>query len=62
MEDLNIRRTCIQRQAYRMNYTHSVKDKFDPALSLTVHWDGKLFPVLTSKNRVDQFPVLASGF
>lgn len=27
----------------------------------TIHWDGKLFPALTSKERVDRLAVIVSG-
>lgn len=63
IEELNINRSSIHRhrESHRMNFARSVQDKFDPTVSLTVHWDGKLIPALTGKEQVDRLPVLVSG-
>ena len=63
VEELNINRSSIHRhrESHRMNFARSVQDKFDPTVSLTVHWDGKLMPALTGKEQVDRLPVLVSG-
>ena len=44
-----------------MNFASSAQDKFDPTVSLTVHWDGKLIPALTGKEKVDRLAVLVTG-
>lgn len=63
VEELNINRSSIHRhrESHRMIFARSVQDKFDPTVSLTVHWDGKLIPALTGKEQVDRLPVLVSG-
>ena len=64
LEDLNISRTSIQRrrQIQRMNFAQSVKYKIHPTISPTVHWDGKIIPDLTSKDKIDRLLVFFSGF
>lgn len=51
VEELNINRSSIHRhrESHRMNFARSIQDKFDPTVSLTVHWDGKLIPAPTGK-------------
>ena len=63
VEELNINRFSIHRhqESHRMNFARSVQDKFDPTVSLTVHWDGKLIPASTGKDQMDRLPVLVSG-
>lgn len=63
-EEYNINRSSIKlkRQIHREMFAQSVKDKFDPDIRLTVHWDGKLIPALSGKYNVDRLPVLVSGF
>ena len=54
----------IIRQARRSNrecITTEIKDSFDPQVPLTVHWDGKLLPALTSKTKVERLAILVSG-
>ena len=62
-KELNINRSSIhsQRESYRVNFARSAQDKFDPTVSLTVHWDGKLIPPLTDKEKVDRLAVLVTG-
>jgi len=38
-----------------------IQASFDPNCPLTVHWDGKMLPALTSKDLVDRLAVLVSG-
>ena len=45
-----------------MDSANATRDGFNPTVSLTVHWDGKLIPALTGKEKVDRLPVLVSGF
>ena len=52
------------RQARRKNRTDvaaSIKEACDPQNPLTVHWDGKLLPTLTSKEKVDRLAILVSA-
>ncbi|MEL6606429.1 MAG: hypothetical protein AAFP20_24820, partial [Cyanobacteria bacterium J06614_10] len=63
VEELNINRSSIHRhrESHRVNFARSVQDKFNPTVSLTVHWDGKLIPALTGKEKVDRLAVLVTG-
>lgn len=61
--DMAINRESI-RQARRRNrekIAREIQASFSPDVPLTVHWDGKLLPTLTSKETVDRLAVLVSG-
>ena len=62
--EINISRSSIyrERKKCRVDSANATRDGFNPAVSLTVHWDGKLIPALTGKEKVDRLPVLVSGF
>lgn len=45
----------------RKKISVEIKESFNPRVNLTIHWDGKIFSALTSKNKVDRLAVLVSG-
>ena len=64
--ELNINRSSIRRarNLHLQTLTRDVKVKFLAELSdipLTIHWDGKLLPDLTGKQKVDHLPIIVSG-
>lgn len=63
---LAISRSTISRARMqnRTNLVLKLKDEFATGVGdipLTVHWDGKLLPDLTGKEKVDRLPILVSG-
>jgi len=62
-KDLNINRSSIRRhrQICRSELAAHLKKEFDPTVPIVVHWDGKLLPDLTGKEKVDRLPVILSG-
>ena len=63
---LNINRSSIKRarQLHRSGVAIDVKMNFKVELtnaSLMVHWDSKLLPGLTGKEKIDRLPILVSG-
>ena len=50
---------CIEN---RKEVAKRISLKFKPQVLLTVHWDGKLLLDLTSRNEVDQLPILVKGY
>lgn len=59
---LALNRSTIQRERrkHRKAAAVSIKEEFKPNTALTVHWDGKLMPDLTGKEKVDRLPILVS--
>ena len=55
---LTIRR---RRMEVREKVAEEIKQSFKPEVTLTIHWDGKLLPALTSKKKVDRLTILVSG-
>lgn len=53
----SIRRSRCQ---HRENIVSHKKSKFDPSISLVIHWDGKMLSALTKMEHVDCFAVLVS--
>ena len=51
----------IQPRHHSSDEIAEIKDSFAPDVPLIVHWDGKLLPDLTGKEKVDRLPVLVSG-
>jgi len=49
------------RRGYRESISKEIRASFTPSTPLTVHWDGKMLPALTSKDKVDRLAVLVSG-
>ena len=49
------------RKLHRVELVTDIKSRFVPNIPLTVHWDGKLLPDITSREMVDRLPVLVSG-
>ena len=49
------------RQQHRTIDAKQLKEAFDADHPLVVHWDGKLIPKLTGKQKEDRLPVLVSG-
>jgi hypothetical protein len=49
------------RRKHREAIAREVRDSFNPETVLTVHWDGKMLPDLTSKENVDRLAILVSG-
>lgn len=60
--DLTLNRTSIRRQRMecRTEAFRSITAEFTPEDSLIVHWDGKLIPDITGKEKVDRLPILVS--
>jgi len=60
---LVINRESIRRarRKHRENIAKEIRASFSPDVPLTVHWDGKMLPALTSKETVDRLAVLVSG-
>ncbi|KAK6185944.1 hypothetical protein SNE40_008071 [Patella caerulea] len=63
VEDMALNRSSIRRlrQKYRTIGAENLKEAFSADQALVVHWDGKLLPELTGKDKVDRLPVLVSG-
>jgi len=49
------------RRTHRENIAKEIRQDFQPEVALTVHRDGKILPVLMSKESVDRLVVLVSG-
>ncbi|KYN11357.1 hypothetical protein ALC57_16486 [Trachymyrmex cornetzi] len=45
----------------RKTLADNIKKSFHPDVPLTVHWDGKLLPSLTSKNKVERLAISVTG-
>jgi len=45
----------------RQRIAENLKAEFKPTVPLTIHWDGKLLEDISSKEIVDQLPILVSG-
>lgn len=50
-----------KRRQNREEIATEVRLSFAPDVPLTIHWDGKMLPALTSKQKVDRLAVLVSG-
>lgn len=63
LENLALNPTSIYRTVYHKRKTESTKshDNFSHKGPLTVHWDGKMLPTLTGKEKEDRLPVLVTG-
>ena len=61
--DLAINKESIRRSRHKHRETTAmeIQTSFDPNCPLTVHWDGKMLPALSSKELVDRLAVLVSG-
>jgi len=61
--DLTVNRSSIQRarSKHRAQAACEVKQRFNPQSPLTVHWDGKLLPDITGRDKVDRLPVIVTG-
>ena len=55
----SLRSACIEN---RKEVAKRITLKFKPQVLLTVHWDGKLLSNSTSRNEVDQLPILVTGY
>lgn len=49
------------RMRYREAFATDLRSKFTPSSALVVHWDGKLLPDITGKQKVDRLPVIVTG-
>ncbi len=58
---LNKESIRLARRQHRENIATDIRASFSPDVPLTVHWDGKILPALTSKETVDRLAVLVSG-
>ena len=58
---LNRESIRLSRRQHRENIAAEIRASFSPDVPLTVHWDGKMLPALTSKESVDRLAVLVSG-
>ena len=65
VEEVIISASAIRRarMKHRRLFSSEVKDTFDPAVPLILHWDGKIMDDLTDPERgkVDRLPILVSG-
>jgi len=65
VEEVIISASAIRRarMKHRRLFSSEVKDTFDPAVPLILHWDGKIMDDLTGAERgkVDRLPILVSG-
>ncbi|CAH0382016.1 unnamed protein product [Bemisia tabaci] len=59
MNEKSIRRA---RAKFREDSAKRIQNNFAPDVPLTVHWDGKLLPSLTGREKVDRLPILVSGY
>lgn len=61
--DIVINRESIRqaRRRHREDVAKEIQESFAPGTTLTVHWDGKMLPALTSNEKVDRLAVLVSG-
>lgn len=50
-----------QRMKHRAKISEDIKLYFKPDVPLTIHWDGKMLPALTSKKLVDRMAIIVSG-
>ena len=62
-EEIAISRSSIRRfrQQHRTIDAKKLQKAFNADHPLVVHWDGKLIPKLTGKQKKDRIPVLVSG-
>ena len=49
------------RRLHRKEVARTVKNEFSPDHALVVHWDGKLLPDISGREKVDRLPVIVSG-
>jgi len=49
------------RRKHRETISNEIRASFAPSIPLTIHWDGKMLPSLTSKETVDRLAVIVSG-
>jgi hypothetical protein len=63
IDELALNRDSIRRHRveHRAQRSVNIKTEFQGNTPLVVHWDGKLIPDLTGKEKVDRLPVLVSG-
>lgn len=63
VDNLALNRSTIRRlrQKHRQQRAIQIKEEFKVGVPLVVHWDGKLIPDLTGKEKVDRLPVIVSG-
>jgi len=61
--DIALNRESVRsaRRKHREQIATEICASFDPSVALTVHWDGKLLPDLTSSDLVDRLAVIVSG-
>ena len=61
--DIALNRESIRRarRRHRELIAKEIRESFAPTIPLTIHWDGKILPSLTSKDTVDRLAVLVSG-
>lgn len=61
--DIALNRESIRsvRRKHRKQIAADIRANFHPSAALTVHWDSKLLPSLTSSDRVDRLAVVVSG-
>ena len=65
IDDLIINRTSIRRQRtkHRAELANKLREKFNDCElnAITVHWDGKLLPILKGTGKIERLPVLISS-
>lgn len=63
IQNFTLNRESIRqaRREYREKIANEIRTSFVNTIPLIVHWDGKLLPDLTSKDKVDRLAVIVSG-
>ena len=51
----------LARHQHHENIAADIQAFFKPDIPLTVHWDSKILPALTSKETIDKLAVIVSG-
>ena len=61
--DITLNRQSVRqaRRKHREAIARDIQATFTADVPLTVHWDGKMLPSLTSKDNVDRLAILVSG-
>lgn len=62
-EELHISKSAVncQRRKIHKEVATSIKEQFAPSAPLVVHWDSKLLPSLTGKQKEDRLAILVTG-
>ncbi|GBM75037.1 hypothetical protein AVEN_213331-1 [Araneus ventricosus] len=63
IKEVGLNRSTIRRKRIfnRIEQSQKLKESLQRNVSLIVHWDGKLLPELTGKEKIDRLPIIISG-